>query len=240
MKQKISLFIFITFTLLLVPGCTIEKRLFQPGYNIEWKKKVQSDKPSNECHSLSQVSNIPSEKQVPEEITIQSQKAENNPPTPEKNELEASFYPLVKPESKPVISANQASSTELASVKVAAQKKEHISAEQSNDDDEPQIIPKKFEPLGIASFTIYFFGLALALLAIIATNPVVFISFAALLFLLSLTLGIVSVVKSHRNKALYRRNFFGYFGLIASASSLVIGLFLLLVTALIFLSGWPE
>ena len=111
---------------------------------------------------------------------------------------------------------------------------------QKDEDPQTQITPRKFEPTGIASFVFYFLGLGLGLCAIVATNPIAVLGFTALLLLTALILGIISAVRFRRNRELYEGNFFGYFGLFASAGTLVLGIFILTITAILFLSGWPE
>ena len=90
------------------------------------------------------------------------------------------------------------------------------------------------ELFGVMSFGMYFAAIVFTLMGIIAFNSGYVVILAAFLLLLSLVFGIISVIRYRRNKERYRRNFFGYFGLIASMITITLGGFIVLLA---FLAG---
>lgn len=238
MTTKLIAIILGTCVCTLLTNCTIEKRVFQKGYHIEWKKKADSDKVSEEITGLHNSSDHYSERQKREEKPTFEEHTAINSLIPENTEAERiCFYSETKisDQSKAASSKMKLpeSVSELRSTKPTL-------VNQKDEDAQTQITPRKFEPTGIASFVFYFLGLGLGLCAIVATNPIAVLGFTALLLLTALILGIISAVRFRRNRELYEGNFFGYFGLFASAGTLVLGIFILTITAILFLSGWPE
>jgi hypothetical protein len=237
MKAKLIAIMLGTCVCTLLTDCTIEKRIFQKGYHIEWKKKASSGRTSEEVSMLQNVSDDHSEKQKQEEKPTVEEYAALNSTAPENTEIGTiSFYTETPPTDQPKVSEP---GMKLSGSVPESQTKKPDLAAQKDEDVQSQLTPRKFEPVGIASFVFYFLGLGLGLCAIVATNPVAVLGFTALLLLLALILGIVSVVRFRRNRELYEWNLFGYFGLIASAGTLVLGIFILTITAILFLSGWP-
>lgn len=235
MKTKLIAIILGTCVCALFTNCTIEKRIFQKGYHIEWKKKTQSDKISAEMTTLQHTSDNYSETE--EKPTAEEHPAPNSTATENTETGTRPFYTETNLSDQPKIAEPEMNLP--GSVSESQIKKTDLLT-QNDEDVQSQITPGKFEPVGIASFVFYFLGLGLGLCAIAATNPVAILGFTALLLILALILGIVSVVRFRRNRELYERNLFGYFGLIASAGTLVLGIFILTITAILFLSGWPE
>jgi lysylphosphatidylglycerol synthetase-like protein (DUF2156 family) len=238
--MKPILFLSIAFISVLASNCTIEKRVFQKGYHIEWNKKVQQSKTSDEI-TKTLVSTDHSETELPEEVLIHDENPENTSLITKQNEPEAvTFYTNTKSVDEPVKTSHAINSYQLASrEKEIPNDQTTLKDRQDNTDENPNT-PRKSEPVGIASFVFYLLGVGLGLGAIFAMNPIVFLGFTAFLLLTALILGIVSVVRFHRNRDLYQQNFFGYFGLIASASSLVLTIFILIIAVVLFLSGEPE
>ena len=237
MKAKLIAVILGTCVFTLFTNCTIEKRVFQKGYHIEWKKKSSSDNHSEKITGIQNASDDHLQKQDREEALLADEHKEIRLPTPENPGVETTFPAGSKPVDEPTASAQKVKLSKLDS---ETHQSEKSSSDQKEEDTDTQITPRKFEPVGIASFVFYFLGLGLGLCAIAATNPIAVLGFTAILLLTALILGIVSVVKFHRNRELYEQNFFGYFGLFASIGTLILGIFLLLIAAIIFLSGWPE
>lgn len=236
MKTKLIAIILGTCVCAILTNCTIEKRVFQKGYHIEWKKKASPGRTSEEITTLQNASDDYFEKQKQEEQPTAEEHTAINSTAPENTEIGTiSFYTEIPTSGQQKMSESE---IKLSGSVSESQTKKPDSAVQK-DEDVQSLTPRKFEPVGIASFVFYFLGLGLGLCAIAATNPVAVLGFTALLLLLALILGIVSVVRFHRNRELYEWNHFGYFGLIASAGTLVLGIFILLITALLFLSGWP-
>lgn len=233
MKRTAS-FLLIVSVALLATNCTIEKRVFGKGYYIEWKKKVHTDNAANRLSGLQKPSDDRTAKQEPGEIIAPEQYAETSVFQAGKSEPET-ILTDTRPKILPAASEKDLEPSAVTPDKTPVKP---VSAHQKDADIQPQT-PRTFEPAGIASFIFYFTGFGLGLCAIFAMNPVAVLGFTALLLLIALILGIVSVVRFHRNRDLYQGNFFGYFGLIASAATLVLGLFILTVTAFVSLSAWP-
>lgn len=238
MKAKLNAILICVCAITLLANCTIEKRVFQKGYHIEWKKKAIRENTPGESDKLQASSDDHPEKHMQEEQLIPDQNSESSSPVHEKIELETTAFPAItKPADETAAPAHKGNlpGSISAEPEPTAYKTEITPADQKDDDVQPQKEPRKFEPVGIASFVFYFLAVALGLFAIVATNPTVILSYTALLLLLALILGIVSVVKYRKNRDLYEHNFFGYFGLIASGSTIILGIFLLIIFVLSFL-----
>lgn len=217
MKTKSPILISLVILILSATGCTIEKRLFQPGYSIEWKKKIRQKSKSEATDLLSVKTEEPDstwlntfvdESPVKEGFkTGGPVAAENsNPETADQQKLRDT------PISNPVESQETVSTTapkELLGI----------------PDPEPQ---KELEIFGTVSFGLYFCSLALGIYSLFALNALPVIVIACLMILLSFTFGIISVIRYRKDKSRYYRNFFGYFGLIASAVTIFWTAFLLL------------
>lgn len=238
MKAKLNAIIICTCAITLLANCTIEKRVFQKGYHIEWRKKALSENTSAEPDKLQAASDDLSQKQMQEEQAIPDQNSESNSPVHENNESETlPFHTSTKPADETTASSNKINPP--GSVSAERESADYgKKTDQKDDEVQPQKEPRKFEPIGIASFVIYFLAVVLGLFAITAANPVVILSYTAVLLILALILGIVSVVKYRKNRDLYERNFFGYFGLIASGSTIILGIFLLILFVLSFLFSY--
>ncbi len=218
--MKSTSIIFIIVTMLAIAGCTIEKRLFQPGYSIEWKKKIPQ-KDANET-----ASKFSDSKENADSIAHTSSSnyalLEKNKPLPLSGEENSPVPELTKNNSEvptktqePIISYRN----ESHEIDPVLSQKKAIDIIEAED-------KKEFELFGIMSFGLYFSSLALAIAGIVLlTSPYFFVA-AGFMILLSLIFGIISVDKYRRDKAKYRRNFFGYFGMIASLATItfVLGL----------------
>lgn len=220
MKTK-TILIGIVYAILLISGCTVEKRLFQPGYNIEWKKKKVSEKDAVESTIHMTKSQQPTELLV--ETTLESNvMPETEKPNPEhitEPELPESMAKPITPSKTPATVVpvenkhhKTTSPVHPKSVKEAWETEER----------------KEFELFGVMSFGLYFCSLAMAVVSIFALNALPTIVIACFMILLSFIFGIISVKEYRRNRSRYRRNFFGYFGLIASAVTIFWAGFLLL------------
>lgn len=204
--------------LLLIQSCTIQKRLFQPGYSIEWKKKAPqkntgdiTDRLSNfqKADTATQTSfpeartNLEGLKQDPISIATDSSKASPGP------ETQAAVVSPAKASEKPVAGSG-------------------AETPKPTDIIEPEA-PKELELFGTMSFGLYICGLTLAIVGIITLSSPFYAVAAAFMILLSLVFGIISVSIYRKDRSRYYRNFFGYFGLIASAATLTFTIALLLV-----------
>ncbi len=219
MKTK-TILIVLASTILLISGCTIEKRVFQKGYHIEWKKKIPKK-------DEAETSNRISERE--QEIDPTSCVAFENNSIPETEEsfpeclpepvfresIVESITPAKDPEIINYIEPENHKKTSLIRQKI---KKQPWETEER----------KVFELFGVMSFGLYFCSLALGVISIFALNALPTIVIACFMVLLSFIFGIISVKRYRRNKSDYRRNFFGYFGLIASAVTIFWTAFLLL------------
>jgi hypothetical protein len=222
MKTKLIAIILSTCVCTLLTNCTIEKRVFQKGYHIEWKKKKVSQKEAEEPtvgmtedqQQADLVAETPSESNpVPETEKTNSEQF----PEPELSESPAE---PIKPVEKPV--SPHSMKPENHEITSSVHQK---SVKETWETEERKV----FELFGVMSFGLYFSSLTLAILGIVlATSPYFFVA-AGFMILLSLIFGIISVDKYRRDKSAYRLNFFGYFGMIASLATItfVIGLLLL-------------
>ena len=221
MKTK-TILIGIVYAILLISGCTVEKRLFQPGYNIEWKKKKVSEKDAVESTIHMTKSQQPTELLV--ETTLES----NVMPETEKPNPEL----ITEPELPESMSEPITPSKTLAAVGPVENKYHKTtspvhpkSVKEAWETEER----KEFELFGVMSFGLYFSSMTLAIVGIVLlTSPYFFVA-AGFMILLALIFGIISVDKYRRDRSGYRLNFFGYFGMIASMATItfVIGLLLL-------------
>ncbi|WP_343637076.1 hypothetical protein [Fluviicola sp.] len=210
MKRFVPVLLLV-FTSLFVAKCTIEKRLFQPGYSIEWKKKIpQKEKDETEIP----VSANRHEPDLANHPVTTDPVAENEIPVnthlPETQPQQLVAEPITSSEKQPTIRTDQpgTSETEASTPK-----------EQEKDDWETENKPE-FELFGVMSFGLYFCSLALAIIGIVLLSSPYFFVVAGFMILLSLIFGIISVDKYRRDRSKYRRNSFGYFGLIASAATI--------------------
>lgn len=220
MKTKLIAVIHSIFVCTLLTNCTIEKRLFQPGYSIEWKKKIPKKdeaENSNRISEWEQETDPPShaalenklvpetEESYTERITEPEFRESILKPTPVKTHV---ILSTVKPENPKIISPP------------------HQKTVNNSWEAEER---KEFELFGVMSFGLYFSSLTLAILGIVLlTSPYFFVA-AGFMILLALIFGIISVDKYRRDKSKYRRNFFGYFGMIASLATITFTIGLLLL-----------
>jgi hypothetical protein len=221
MKTK-TILIGIASTMLLISGCTIEKRLFQPGYNIEWKKKKVSEKEAVESTIRMTESEQPTE--LIEETTFES----NVMPETEKLNPEHVTEPKLPENMDEPITPSKTLTT-IVPVETENRKTTSSVHQKSIKGTWETEERKVFELFGVMSFGLYFSSLTLAIVGIVLlTSPYFFVA-AGFMILLALIFGIISVDKYRRDKSGYRRNFFGYFGMIASMATItfVIGLLLL-------------
>lgn len=238
MKAKLIPILVCTCILALLTNCTVEKRLFQKGYHIEWKKKPLHhqvpDEPGNPPLS-------PDEKpgnETTEKQSIPDQHTGNKFIPIEENIPETSaFSPVEKTGTEPGLTTQKIDSP--GSISLKTETVSTLPDPNTDDDPAPQTEQKLYEPVGIVSFSFYFLGFGVGLLAFVAANPVAVLGFTALIVLVSLILGIISVVRFHKHKDRFRGNFFGYFGLFASAATLIFGIIALTFYAILLLSSWP-
>jgi len=218
MKLKSASWILFILTALSVTSCTIEKRLFQPGYRIEWKKKIPQ---KDEAKTEDQVSYNSIETHPDTTGSSSSSLSSLKPdPIPTPQLSKSISEPFVLIENPDTLISYQ---TETRKVIPSTPQKKAIDLKETED-------KKEFELFGVMSFGLYFCSIALALLAVFVFNlPAFLFGIAGFMILLSLIFGIISVDRYKRNRSNYYRNFFGYFGLIASVItiSLVIGLLIL-------------
>lgn len=209
----------------LLTNCTIEKRVFQKGYYIEWKKRASNETTQNEPDKSTIASDKPSEKRIQEEITgnpvsekgfviSNEQKSEATPVSVITNTTDESTVSSRKINSSDPVTITNDSPTDQAKT---------TPPDQKDDDPRLETEPKVFEPVGFVSFGFYFLAVMLGLFAIPALNALPFLVFSGVLLILSLTFGIISVIRYRRNRERYHRNFFGYFGLIASMITITLG-----------------
>lgn len=221
MKTK-TILISLASAILLISGCTIEKRLFQTGYYIEWKKKKVCEKDAEETADQITKSQQQADLVVetPFESNVTPETEEPHPePVTEPELLESMAEPIIPSENPVSIHSMEPENHEITS---SIHQKSVKGAWETEE-------RKVFELFGVMSFGLYFSSLALAILGIVLlTSPYFFVA-AGFMILLALIFGIISVDKYRRNKSAYRRNFFGYFGMIASLATItfVIGLLLL-------------
>ncbi|WP_300664531.1 hypothetical protein [Fluviicola sp.] len=227
MKAK-SIYYFVLIPgIILLTNCTIEKRVFQKGYHLEWKKKTPKSIPSETSVSL--IESSPEQAQTKEKATMFS---ENDSLLPvEKTVIE-------KPEgneSPATSKSNSVTSTEkLPEPERIEQDPSDHQKKTPNQTDMDESDAKEVELFGVMSFSMYFASIVFTLMGILAFNSGYVVIAAAFLLVLALVFGIISVIRYRRNKERYRRNFFGYFGLIASMVTITLGgLFVLLA----FLAG---
>nr|WP_294858860.1 hypothetical protein [uncultured Fluviicola sp.] len=219
MKAKSTTWIAFILVVLSATNCTIEKRLFQPGYSIEWKKKTQRNSVETE--------NQTSYNEEPDTTTIicSSNSLSSKPDHIPTSELTQSI-------SEPLVSiVNLDTQTPY---KLEKQESDTLTPQKKAIDLRETEDKKELELFGVMSFGLYFCSVIFAILAVFVFNlPVYLFAVAGFMILLSLIFGIISVDKYRRDKSKYYRNFFGYFGLIASVVtiSLVIG-FLILASEL--------
>lgn len=221
MKTKLIAIILGTCLCTLLTNCTIEKRIFQKGYHIEWKKKKVSEKDAEETADRITKSQQQADlvAETPFESNLVPETEKTNPEGIPEPELRESMAEPIIPSENPVSTHSMepqnreiTSSVHQKSVKGAWETEER----------------KVFELFGVMSFGLYFCSLALAVISIFALNALPTIVIACFMILLSFVFGIISVKRYRRNRSDYRRNFFGYFGLIASAVTIFWTAFLLL------------
>ena len=205
-----SIFILIT---LLLGSCTIQKRLFQPGYSIEWKKKI-CQKNGSETTDLAFVA--PAKR---DSIRLNA----FNDEFPAKDDLQAVDIAVVE-FSDPVTEQKASKKIRDTLTSMHLEKQEVVSGHsQKKRSGIPEIEnEKEFELFGIMSFGIYFCSLAMAILSIFVLNALPTIIAACFMILLSFIFGIISVHRYRKDKSRYYRNFFGYFGMIASMATITL------------------
>lgn len=204
--------------------CTIEKRIFQPGYSIEWKKKIP-EKTSEESASL-----IPESKRAADSIVINSgSRIETQIAEPSISEKissgEEAETTVGYPDYTKTDYSTAIPNTEPETPAYVDQKKQPDIIEEGEE--------KEFELFGIMSFGIYFGSLILAVLSLIFSEIIIIP--AIIFLLLSLIFGIISVRNYHRNPEKYYRNGFGYFGLFASLATITIALFIIILIQVVIL-----
>lgn len=218
MKIKSASWILFILAALSATSCTIEKRLFQPGYSIEWKKKIPQ---KNDAKTEDQVSYNRIETHPDTTDSSSSSLSSLKPDPIQTSKLVKSISEsLVSIRNPDTLISDQAETRKA--IRSTPQKKT-IDLIESED-------KKELELFGVMSFGLYLCSIALALLAVFVFNLSAFLfGIAGFMILLSLIFGIISVDRYKRNRSNYYRNFFGYFGLIASVItiSLVIGLLIL-------------
>lgn len=222
MKTKLIAIILSTCLCTLLTNCTIEKRVFQKGYHIEWKKKKASQKEAEEptvgmTENLQQADLVV---ETPFEINMVPETEKTNSEQFPEPELPESIAEPIAASEKPVSIHSMEPENHETTSSVHPK-----SATETWETEERKV----FELFGVMSFGLYFSSLTLAILGIVlATSPYFFVA-AGFMILLSLIFGIISVDKYRRDKSAYRLNFFGYFGMIASLATItfVIGLLLL-------------
>ena len=226
MKTKSTAWIIFILTSLLTTNCTIEKRLFQPGYNIQWKKKIPQRDAAENVNRVSDSRNTSNSIISDSSLSDLILAPKNfNPETLTTDKLPESIVESTKSiEQLDTIFSNQVTHTKIATAPAQKKAVDLVETEEK----------KELELFGVMSFGLYFCSLIFAILAVFVFNlPAYLFVIAGFMILLSLIFGIISVDRYRRNKSKYYRNFFGYFGLIASVVtiSLVIG-FLILTSEL--------
>jgi hypothetical protein len=212
MKTKLIAIIVGTCVCTLLTDCTIEKRIFQKGYHLEWKKKAPKKDETGAVNLITenhQETALAAETPAESNLVLKSEK-----PNPELAPAPEFRAPITEPA---ILTKKTASihSREPEKRKITAPA--HPTA--ANDVWEVEE-RKEFELFGIMSFGLYFSSMALAIAGIILlTSPYFFVA-AGFLILLALIFGIISVDKYRRDKSKYHRNFFGYFGMIASLATI--------------------
>lgn len=212
----------------LLTNCTIEKRVFQKGYYIEWKKKSSNERARNETTRLTSVSDAPDihpEKQLPKEITAQQDSEKDSVISSKKTSETKPVSIIITPTNEPAVSTRKTESSDPVTITndSPTEQVETTPPDQKDNDPRLETEPKVFEPVGFVSFGFYFLAVMLGLFAIPALNALPFLVFSGVLLILSLTFGIISVIRYRRNRERYHRNFFGYFGLIASMITITLG-----------------
>lgn len=225
--MKTTSIILIILTTLTITGCTIEKRLFQPGYSIEWKKRIHQ-KDANEItntfsdskEGADSIAHPSSSNYVILDGENQSQQTEKKHiPVPELTKS-TSKVPNEKQES---LISEKNENHEIASVPYQGKAIDITEAENK----------KELEIFGTMSFGLYFCSLILAITSLTFMNPGYMLFVAGFMIILSLIFGIISVDRYRRDKSRYYRNFFGYFGLIASLVTIsLVAFFLILASGL--------
>lgn len=236
MKAKLISITTCPFLMVLLTNCTIEKRVFQKGYHIEWKKKSSNETARSETTKLTSVSDTRPEKQEQEESS-NNQISEKDSVIFNKKESETKLVSVVTtPTNEPAASSPKTDSSDPLTIanESPTEQAETTPPDQKDDDIRPETNVKIIEPVGIVSFGLYFIAVMLGLFAIPALNALPFLVLSGVLLILSLVLGIISVIRYRRNREQYRRNFFGYFGLIASMITITLGGLMILLA---FLAG---
>lgn len=212
MKTKLIAIVLGTCVCTLLTNCTIEKRLFQPGYSIEWKKKTPK---KDDKETLSRISESEQETDPTANMTIEGNPdQQTETPFPERIP-EPEFRESVVESITPAKGPGTINSVEPESRKKTSPTLQQIGKQPWETEEQ-----KEFELFGVMSFGLYFSSLTLAILGIILlTSPYFFVA-AGFMILLALIFGIISVDKYRRDKSRYRRNFFGYFGMIASLATI--------------------
>lgn len=238
MRAKLISITTCAFVILLLTHCTIEKRVFQKGYHIEWKKKHSSESARNEPEKFSTASTNSvshSDKQAQEKEIVRNHIQEKDSVIFNKQASETKpVSAITNVTSEPIVSYSKTNASDPVTIitESPTEQAETTPPDQKDDDLRPETEKKVFEPVGFVSFGFYFLAIILGLFAIPALNALPFLVFSGLLFILSLVFGIISVVRYRRNKELYHRNFFGYFGLIASMVTITLAGLLILVAVL--------
>lgn len=198
--------------------CTIEKRIFQPGYSIEWKKKIPEKTPEESANL------IPGSKKEPDSIGINSGSSI-------KTRMEEPSVSEKIPSGEEAETIARSPDYTKTDYSTATPNTEPETPASANQKKQPDIIEegeeKEFELFGIMSFGIYFCSLILAVLALVFSE--IFLIAAVIFLLLSFVFGLISVLIYRRNRDKYYRNGFGYFGLFASITTITLGLFFIIL-----------
>lgn len=218
MKTKSTIYGLLILTALLAGSCTIQKRLFQPGYSVEWKKKMREK-------SESETTDLSVKTQESDSTRINS--FANTSESPVENDLTSGNVSTVETKDPETTDQQEPQDTFALHTTENQEIAATIAPKKSLGIPDPEPA-KELEIFGIMSFGLYFCSLALGIFSLFALNALPVIVIACLMILLSFTLGLVSVIRYRKDKSRYYRNFFGYFGMIASIATMGFAAFLLL------------
>lgn len=225
MKIKSATRASLAILILLAASCTIEKRLFQPGYSIEWKKRIPK-KDANETIS---------------KFSASKENADSVAHTSSSNHILSDRETQLQQTGEKLIPAPEL--TKSIPQPPAEKQESLISDRNENHEIDPVFSQKKaidilenedkkeLEIFGTMSFGLYLCSLILAITSLTFMNPGYLLIIAGFMIILSLIFGIISVDRYRRDKSKYYRNFFGYFGLIASLVTIMLVMIFLTLLA---------
>lgn len=201
--RQLHIFLFVT-TFLIVMGCTIEKRLYQPGYRVEWRtKNIRNAAPKQEL------------------AVVEEKQAVNQIAQPSHNDIPANLSQSKLLTTDEMLIVEQSSINPLLSEPVTY----------NTPAADTVFITPVTQPHGIASLISVVAGIGCAIASVDFTFLLIV---ALLLVLAAIALGFISVIEFKKYRIYYTNNIAGVFGLVLSIAALLFALTVIILLIMLF------